>query len=77
MTCLKNLDMAVPDKCVSELPVSALQAQMPLVAYGELILKQKSHSFAYVVLAVALGDSHILRFSPLPAILGYVLPPFS
>ena len=77
ITGLKNPDLAVPDKCVSELPVSALQAQIPMVAYGELMMKQKSHSSACVVSEAALVDSHILRSSHLPAISGYVLPPFS
>ena len=77
ITGLKNPDVEIPDKCVSELPVSALQAQMPLVVYGELMMKQKSHSFACVVSEAALVDSHILRSSHLPAISGYVLPPFS
>lgn len=72
----KNPDIAVPDKCVSELPVPALQAQMPLVAYGELMMKQKSHSSACVVSEAALVDSHILLFFLLPAISGYVPPPF-
>ena len=77
ITGLKNPDLAVPDKCVSELPVPALQAQMPLVAYGELMMKQKSHSFACVVSRAAWGDSHIPLFFLLPAISEYVLPPFS
>ena len=77
ITGLKNPDVEIPDKCVSELPVSALQMLMRLVAYVELLMRPKSHSFACVVLEAAWGDSHIPRFSPLPAISGYVLPPFS
>ena len=77
ITGLKNPDVEIPDKCVFELPVSALQVQMPLVAYEELMMKQKSHSSACVVSEAVLVDSHILRSSHLPAISGYVLPPFS
>ena len=73
---LKNLYVEVPDKLVFELPVSALQVLTSLVAYGELMMKQKSHSSACVVSEAAWGDSHILRSSPLPAISGYVPPPF-
>ena len=77
ITGLKNPDVEIPDKCVFELPVSASQALMSLVACKELMLKQKSHSFACVVSEAAWGDSHIPQFFLLPAISGYVLPPFS
>ena len=77
ITGLKNPDMVVPDKCVSELPVSALQVLTSLVAYGELMMKQKSHSFACAVSRAAWGDSHIPLFFLLPATSEYVLPPFS
>ncbi len=70
ITGQKNPDMVVPDKCVSELLVPALQAQMTLVAYG-------SHSSACVVSEALWGDSHTPLFFPPPAISGYVLPPFS
>ena len=53
ITGLKNPDLAVPDKCVSELPASALQTLMFLMACGELMMKQKIRSFACVVLAAA------------------------
>ena len=75
MVCLKNPDMAVPDKHVLGLHVSALQAMLILVACGEL--KLKSHSFVCVVSEVLWEDNHTLRFSHLLAISGYVLPPFS
>ena len=77
ITGLKNPDMVVPDKCVSELPVSALQVLTSLVAYGELMMKQKSHSFACVVSEALWEDNHTLLFFYLLAISGYVLPPFS
>lgn len=51
-----------------------LQAMLILVACGEL--KLKSHSFVCVASEALWGDSHILLFSPLPAISEYVLPPF-
>ena len=77
ITGLKNPDVEAPDKHVLGLHVPALQMLMRLVAYGELMMKQKSHSSACVVSEAAWGDSHILRSSPLPAISGYVLPLFS
>ena len=77
ITGLKNLDVEVPDKLVFKLPVSALRVLTSMVVYGELMMKQKSHSFACVVSEAAWGDSYILRSSPLPAISGYVLPLFS
>ena len=73
---LKNLDVEVPDKLVFELPVSALRVLTSLVVCGELLMKQKSHSSACVVSEAALVDSHILLFFLLPAISGYVPPPF-
>ena len=67
-TCLKNPEMVVPDKFVSELHVLTLP-----VAYGEL----KQHRFSACAVSASLwGDSHIPLFSPLTAISGYVLPPF-
>ena len=75
MAYLKNPDLAVPDKHALGLHVSALQATLVLVVCGEL--KLKSYSFACVVSEALWEDNHILLFSPLLAILGYVLPPFS
>lgn len=68
ITGQKNLDVEVPDKHVLWLHVPALQMLMRLVAYGELMLKQKSHSSACVVSQAAWGDSHIPLFFLLSAI---------
>ena len=75
MACLKNPDLAVPDKHALGVHVSALQAMLILVVCGEL--KLKSYSFACVVSEALWEDNHTPLFFLLPAISGYVLPPFS